>query len=215
MMVEPISIPVYFSFYNKELESIIMEINDHSLATSGRSLDNMTTSRGYTAPATSSWDELINLIAANGYQVTVSGTVHAPTRNCKMPIIHGELMPPIMSFDDNNHDEQQYHPNQIEQLSGKQQQQLPTIVITATIKTFGLFDIYPLNADAAILLTLADLFSKLYNNRYLTPRYRLVFLMTESEHILNYQSTKKWLDENSKLLQVINYNNNHDHRIIH
>lgn len=209
MMMEAISIPVYFAHYNTHLESIIMEIKDRSIAGSSNKeqyQQNKTTTLPL-KPTTTSWEELISLVAANGYQVSVTGTIHTPTRNCKMPIIHGELMPPIMSFDDthSSNGEQQYHPSQIEQLSNKQQQQLPTIVITANLKTFGLYDVYPLNADAAILLTLMDIFSKLYHNRYLMPKYRMVFLLTESEHIFNYQSTKKWLEENTKLIQVIIY----------
>lgn len=205
MMMEAISIPVYFAHYNTHLESIIMEIKDHSVAGSNNKeyyQQNKTTK--LQSKPTSSWEELISLISANGYQVSVTGTVHTPSRNCKMPIIYGELMPPVISFDDksNSGGEKQYHPNQIEQLTNKQQQQLPTIVITANMKTFGLYEVYPLNADTAILLTLIDIFRKIYHNRYIMPKYRLLFIITESDHIFNYQSTKKWLEENTKLIQV-------------
>lgn len=52
------------------------------------------------------------------------------------------------------------------------------------------------NLDVAILLTLIDLFSKLHNTNSAAPKYRLMFLLTESGGLLNFQGTKKWLESN-------------------
>lgn len=62
------------------------------------------------------------------------------------------------------------------------------------------------NVDAAILLTLIDTFSKVHSSIGMAPKYRILFLLTESGHLLNFQGTKKWLDanvdENSSLQNV-------------
>lgn len=50
-----------------------------------------------------------------------------------------------------------------------------------------------------MLLTLADVFSKLYSTPNAVPKYRLLFLLTESSMLLNFQGVKKWLDENVQL----------------
>lgn len=46
------------------------------------------------------------------------------------------------------------------------------------------------------MLTLIDVFSKLYNQIQTTPKYRLIFLLSESGALLNFQGTKKWLELN-------------------
>lgn len=52
------------------------------------------------------------------------------------------------------------------------------------------------NADVAVLLTLIDAFSKIHNAVGAAPKYRLLFLITESGSLLNFQGAKKWLDTN-------------------
>lgn len=46
------------------------------------------------------------------------------------------------------------------------------------------------------MFTLIDLFSKLYNQVQTTPKYRLIFLLSEAGSLLNFQGTKKWLELN-------------------
>lgn len=50
--------------------------------------------------------------------------------------------------------------------------------------------------DAAVLLTLVDAFSKIHNTIGTAPKYRLLFLISESAALLNFQGVKKWLDTN-------------------
>lgn len=94
---------------------------------------------------------------------------------------------------------------------------LPLVVITANLKTFGLYNVsiwlvinkgicksffiikfqdYLNNPDTAVLLTLAELFSKLYSTSNAAPKYRLLFLISESGSLLNFQAMKKWVEEN-------------------
>lgn len=62
------------------------------------------------------------------------------------------------------------------------------------------------NVDAAVFFTLMDTFSKVHNSVGMVPKYRLLFLLTESGNLINFQGTKKWLDanvdENSALQNV-------------
>lgn len=53
------------------------------------------------------------------------------------------------------------------------------------------------NPDVAVLLTLIDAFSKIHNSAGTAPKYRLLFLVTESGSQLNFQGVKKWLDANA------------------
>lgn len=48
----------------------------------------------------------------------------------------------------------------------------------------------------AVLLAIADLFSKIHNIGNLVPKYKLMFLISESGALLNFQGMKKWLDSN-------------------
>lgn len=62
------------------------------------------------------------------------------------------------------------------------------------------------NVDAAVLLTLIDTFSKVHSSIGMAPKYRFLFLLTESGQLINFQATKKWLesytDENTSLQNV-------------
>ena len=59
-----------------------------------------------------------------------------------------------------------------------------------------------MNGDTAILMTIADLFSKMHSVPHSMPKYRLMFLLSESGSLLNFQGIKKWLDENVQLQNV-------------
>ncbi|XP_067637931.1 BOS complex subunit ncln isoform X2 [Eurosta solidaginis] len=178
MLAQPNSIPIYFSAYNAELERIITDITRTTR-------DN----EAGKAQRSSAASELFATISANGYQVIVSGASHLASKNSKIPIIQGELTSSSKILKQ----------GEVGLESGNKQ---PLIIVTAHLNTFGLYHDYPLNADAAVLMTLADLFSKMHNTPNAMPKYRLLFLLTESGTLLNFQGIKKWLDENVQLQNV-------------
>lgn len=165
MMAQEITIPVYFSAYNEELDQII---------------DDLTKNRkNNLQKRESAASEIFNSISANGYQAVISGASHTLNKQSKIPIIQGELVP-IKSM------------NKMEDSNSK----TPIILLVAHLDTFGLVNEHLANLDAAVLLTIADLFSKLYNTMNTSPKYRLMFLLSESGLFLNFQGMKKWLDTN-------------------
>lgn len=163
MLAEEISIPVYFSNYDEEIDKIITEINIHPL-------------KSKTAVKQSSaLSEIFKKISANSYQVVVTGS-HAAKKDSRIPIIQGELIP----F----------------KQQGQEQTKLPVIVISTSFKPFGITYNQPPNFDATILLSLASVFSKLYNQVSSSAKYRIVFVLDESGSLLNFQGAKKWLETN-------------------
>jgi len=58
------------------------------------------------------------------------------------------------------------------------------------------------NADAAVLLVLMELFSKLHYTSSMAPKYRLRFLLSDAGVLLNFQGSKKWLEVDDNALQV-------------
>lgn len=171
MMSQSISVPVYLSPYNVELEKIVNDISRNSV-------NKQKNVRG----GDSALNEVFNTISANGYQIIVTGASHANNKNSKISIVQGELAPTKINKAN-------------EDLNSK----LPLIIVASHLNTFGLYNEYPLNADAAVLMTLADLFSKMHNTPNTAPKYRLLFLLSESGPLLNFQGVKKWLDENVQL----------------
>lgn len=161
MLVEEISIPVYFSNYDEEIDRIISEINQNP-------------SKG--TAKQSALSEIFKKISANSYQVVVAGS-HSPKKDSRIPVIQGELIP-------------------FKQSSTDGQTKLPVIIISTQLKPFGISNGQPPNFDATILLTLADIFSKLYNQVTSSAKYRIVFVLDESGSLLNYQGAKKWLENN-------------------
>ncbi|XP_058057973.1 BOS complex subunit ncln [Anopheles bellator] len=123
----------------------------------------------------SALSEMFSSVSANGYQIAVSGASHAINKQSKIPIIQGELAP--------------NKPGKTHDADGK----LPLIIVTAHLDTFGLTNTRQSNSDLAALLTLMELFSKLHAS---IPKYRLMFLVSESGLVLNFQGMKKWLDSN-------------------
>lgn len=181
-MEQAISIPVYFSVYNKELEDIITDI---SRTAAERADQQIESARNKQKQRDSVLNEIFNSISANGYQIIVTGATHGNNKNSKIPIIQGELAPnKVTKFADGASDSNN---------------KLPLLVIVANLNTFALYNDYPLNSDASVLMALADMFSKLHNTSNAALKHRILFLLTESGPLLNYQGVKKWLDENVQL----------------
>jgi hypothetical protein len=154
MLAEEISIPVYFSKYDEEIDRIISEL-DLSPKAGARE---------------SAMTEIFKKISANSYQIVVSGS-HSAKKENKIPIIHGELIP-------------------FKQSSDTQQTKITSekvILISAQLKTFGITSENPPNFDATILITLAEIFSKLYNQVSSSAKYKIIFVADESGSLLNYQ----------------------------
>lgn len=122
--------------------------------------------------------EIAGTISANGYQIIVTGASHAANKQAKIPIIQGELVKPIGKS------------------SVEADSKLPLLLVVAHLNTFGLINQHLSNYDVTILLTLVDLFSKLNNGISTSPKYRLMFVVSESGSLLNFQGVKKWLDIN-------------------
>uniref|UniRef100_A0A1L8E295 Nicalin n=1 Tax=Nyssomyia neivai TaxID=330878 RepID=A0A1L8E295_9DIPT len=174
MMAQEVSIPVYFSTYDPKLEGIISDVTANSNAKPGQRESALT--------------EIMNSISANGYQTVVSGASHAPNKQSKIPIIQGELAPTAgmhKAAGDANRNTIEINPK------------LPLIIITAHLDTFGLLNEHLGNLDVAVFLTLMDLMSKLHSTVSTAPKYRLMFLLSESGSLLNFQGMKKWLDTNA------------------
>lgn len=76
MLAQEVSIPVYFSKYSPELESIIEDV--------GNNLDSNDMSK-------SAAEALVNSIAANGYQIVVSANTPAVQTDAKVATIHGQI----------------------------------------------------------------------------------------------------------------------------
>jgi hypothetical protein len=163
MMAEEISIPVYFSQYDEEIDKIISEI---SVTPANK------------ASKASAMAEIFKKVSANSYQVVVTGS-HSARKDSRIPIIQGELIPFKQSSSE-----------------GQQQTKLPVIVISTQLKPFGITYDQPPNFDATTLLTLASVFSKLYNQVSSSAKYRIVFVLDESGSLLNFQGAKKWLETN-------------------
>lgn len=173
MMAQEISIPVYFSRHTEDLEKVAQDLVKGSAGSSKQQRNRQKSS--------SALGDIINTVSANGYQVVVSGASHAANKQSKINIIQGELAPASLRLKTED-----------SAASGK----LPTIIITAQLQTLGLINQQVKNEDVSVLLTLVDAFSKLYNTATTAPKYRIMFLVTESNHLLNFQGTKKWLDTN-------------------
>lgn len=177
-MEQSVTIPVYFSKYNTELEDIISDITNTASDKYSGSYNKKVRD--------SALSEIFNSISANGYQIIVTGANNANNKNSKIPIIQGELTPlKAIKFPDG--------------VSEPTNNKLPMIIVTAALNTFGMYNDYPLNADSAVLMTLADMFSKLQNSSNAASKHRIIFLLSESGPLLNYQGVKKWLDENVQL----------------
>uniref|UniRef100_A0A6B2EG11 Nicalin n=1 Tax=Phlebotomus kandelakii TaxID=1109342 RepID=A0A6B2EG11_9DIPT len=175
MMTQEVSIPVYFSTYDKKLEGIISDVTANSNTKPGQ--------------RESALAEIMNSISANGYQIVVTGASHSASKQSKIPIIQGELAPASAMHkapgDSNRGNTVEINPK------------LPLIIVTAHLDTFGLLNEHLGNHDVAVFLTLMDLFSKLHSTVSTAPKYRLLFLLSESGSLLNFQGMKKWLDSNA------------------
>lgn len=52
------------------------------------------------------------------------------------------------------------------------------------------------NLDVTVFMSLVSAFSKIHNSATTSPKYRIMFLISESGALLNFQGMKKWLDSN-------------------
>lgn len=163
MLAEEISIPVYFSKFDDEIDKIISEIGSVPASK--------------VTKQASALSDIFKKISANSYQVVVAGNQPAKKKDSKIPIIQGELIP-------------------FKTDSSQQPAKLPVIVISTQMKPFGITNDQPPNFDTTILLTLASVFSKLYNQVSSSAKYKIVFVLDESGSLLNYQGAKKWLETN-------------------
>ncbi|XP_017004033.2 BOS complex subunit NCLN [Drosophila takahashii] len=177
MLTHTAAVPIYFAPYNKDLEKII---DDITYTTTDNAGQNQT-----------ALGQLIVTVSANRYHVNVGGGSIVANKNSKVPIIHGELIPNQLAL----------KPTE----SVGDGQKLPVILITANLKTFGIYNDYPVNADAAVLLVLMELFSKLHYTSSMAPKYRLRFLLSDAGVLLNFQGSKKWLEVDDNALQNVEF----------
>lgn len=177
MLTHTAAVPIYFAPYNKDLEKII---DDITYTTTDNAGQNQT-----------ALGQLIVTVSANRYHVNVGGGSIVANKNSKVPIIHGELIPNQLAL----------KPTE----AVGDVQKLPVILITANLKTFGIYNDYPVNADAAVLLVLMELFSKLHYTSSMAPKYRLRFLLSDAGVLLNFQGSKKWLEVDDNALQNVEF----------
>ncbi|XP_023163429.1 nicalin-1 [Drosophila hydei] len=170
MLTQSIPIPVYFASFTKTLEHIINDITSTTI-------DNNTQDK-------TALGQLLLSVNANGYHITVDGQNSAANKNSKLASIQGEFVP------------NQYAMQKENTGDGNN---LPLILITANLKTFGIINKYPLNADSAVLMALIEIFSKLHTTLSTTPKYRLGFFLSDSGLLLNFQGSKKWLEIDDNL----------------
>lgn len=130
----------------------------------------------------SALSDLLSLVSSNGYQAISSGSSHTPNKNVKLSIIKGELLP-------------------VHKTKTSDQSKLSTIVITANISPFRVTNHVSFNPDAALMTLIMDTLNKLYNSKHTAPDFKIMFLLSESGPLLNFQGTKKWLEDNQ--IQVI------------
>lgn len=183
MIAQDVGIPVFFSPYSDEFNGIIEDIATAKDASGSNDQQKL-------GERESALSEIVNSVSANGYQIVVTGAVHTPNKQSKIPIIQGELAPQKLLANAKNADSGA-HSGGVD-VSSK----LPLIIITAHLDTFGLTNDQLSNVDAAVLLSLIDTFSKIHSAATTAPKYRLMFILTESGNLLNYQGTKKWIESN-------------------
>ncbi|EDV32309.2 uncharacterized protein Dana_GF15764 [Drosophila ananassae] len=177
MLSHAVAVPIYFAPYNKDLEKII---DDITYTTTDSVATNQT-----------ALGQLIVTVSANRYHINVGGGSIVANKNSKVPIIQGELIPNQLAL----------KPSE----SVTDGQKLPVILITANLKTFGIYNDYPLNADAAVLFALVELFSKVHYTSSMAPKYRLKFLLSDAGLLLNFQGSKKWLEVDDNALQNVEF----------
>ncbi|KAJ8960178.1 hypothetical protein NQ318_003901 [Aromia moschata] len=160
MLQQEVSIPVYFAKYSNKLDSVINEVSQNS------NTNDM---------SKSAVENIINSIAANGYQVVVSSSTPTIKTDAKIASIQGHLT--------------------AQRTEGK----IPTIGIITYYDSFGVAPDLSFGADSngsgvVLLLELVRLFSGLYADVKTRGKYNLVFVLTGGGKI-NYQGSKKWLED--------------------
>lgn len=112
MLTQSIPIPVYFASFTKTLEHIINDITSTTI-------DNNTQDK-------TALGQLLLSVNANGYHITVDGQNSAANKNSKLASIQGEFVP------------NQYAMQKENTGDGNN---LPLILITANLKTFGIINV--------------------------------------------------------------------------
>ncbi|KAH8400498.1 hypothetical protein KR222_002157, partial [Zaprionus bogoriensis] len=178
MLTQSTTVPVFFAPFNSQLETII---NDVTHVAASNDIENKT-----------ALGQILLLVSANGYHVTVDGQNNVANKNSKIPVIQGEFIPNRFGLTQLNNNEDNNN--------------LPLILVTATLKTFGIVNVYPFNIDSVVLMALIEIFSKLHSMINMTPKYRLGFLLSDSGLLLNFQGSKKWLElEDTMSLQNVEF----------
>lgn len=124
MLAQEISIPVYFSKYNNDLDDIIEDISNIK-SDKPDGILNLDAS----PKPDSALGEIINSVSANGYQVVVSGVHHTANKQSKIPILQGELFPILKAKNPNL------------PIDATANNKLPLIILTAHVDTFGLINV--------------------------------------------------------------------------
>lgn len=113
MLAQSTSVPIYFAPFNTQLENIINDVTNVAI---NNDIGNKTV-----------LEQILLLISANGYHVTVDGQNNIANKNSKIPVIQGELLPTHFGLKHIN--------NKDDSTSS------PLILITATLKTFGIINV--------------------------------------------------------------------------
>lgn len=113
MLAQSIPVPVYFAPFNLKLEEILKDVTHTAI---DNNIENKT-----------AFGQMLLLVSANGYHVTVDGQNSAANKNSKIPVIQGEFVPNqfVSKHIDNSGDGNS----------------LPLILITASLKTFGIINV--------------------------------------------------------------------------
>lgn len=148
MLAQSTSVPFYFAPFNTQLENII---NDVTYVAIDNDIGNKT-----------ALEQIMLLISANGYHVTVDGQNNIANKNSKIAVIQGELVPNHFGLKHINNNDDTTN--------------TPLILITATLKTFGI-----INVSKGIYL-----FCRLY--------YRICQAIRMIVNLVNVASMKRTFD---------------------
>ncbi|CAB3383423.1 Hypothetical predicted protein [Cloeon dipterum] len=145
------------------------------------SIDDVLTDLSTTIPTTpqpargSALETLMHSVSANGYQIVVNTHQSHTRTDVSVANIQGKLGGHGM------------------------EDKLPTVAIVAHYDSFGVAPDLAFGADSngsgvAVLIELARIFSQLYSSQRTHAKFNLMFLLSGAGK-LNYQGTKKWLED--------------------
>lgn len=136
MLAQETSIPVFFARYSDEFNGLIEDISNDAAAGGANEAASKSAQRE------SALSELIGSVSANGYQIVVTGAVHTPNKQSRIPILQGELSPvrPVPTSGGEQ-------PSSAAAAASSSGGKLPLIVVTAHLDTFGLTSVSPRTYD--------------------------------------------------------------------